>query len=443
MKISRRTIAITAGVTAVGSIPLVLAYSAGAATGTLLSQGRTITSSSMESPALGPANAVDGKTKTRWASKEGADPQWVAVDLGARHSVTRATLNWEAAYARAYKVEVSPDGNAWTPIYSTATGDGGTDELTGLSGSGRYVRMYGTKRATQYGYSLFEFQVYGSGGESTPAPSSSAEPTPTASASAGPTSSPTASAPPPPAPTTTAPKPPTGGGVDLSDPRKKEIAMELVSSAENSSLDWKAQYGYIEDIRDGRGYTAGIIGFCSGTGDMVELVEAYTKTKPGNVLARYLPALHKVDGSASHAGLDPTFVGDWKTAAKDPVFQKAQDNERDRVYFNPSLSRAKGDGLPVLGQFAYYDAAVMHGFDGMQSIRNRALKKAKPPSQGGDVNTYLNAFLDERVVEMKKEEAHSDTSRVDTAQRVFLKAGNLDLNPPLKWKVYGEPFEIK
>jgi chitosanase len=65
-------------------------------------------------------------------------------------------------------------------------------------------------------------------------------------------------------------------GVGLDDPHKKEIAMELVSSAENSSLDWKAQYKYIEDIHDGRGYTAGIIGFCSGTGDMLELVQHYT-----------------------------------------------------------------------------------------------------------------------------------------------------------------------
>ena len=49
------------------------------------------------------------------------------------------------------------------------------------------------------------------------------------------------------------------------DPVKKEIAMRLISSAENSSLNWRAQYGYIEDIDDGRGYTGGIVGFCSGT----------------------------------------------------------------------------------------------------------------------------------------------------------------------------------
>ncbi|MFD4866990.1 chitosanase [Streptomyces sp. NPDC058412] len=232
----------------------------------------------------------------------------------------------------------------------------------------------------------------------------------------------------------------------LDDPAKKEIAMKIVSSAENSSLDWKAQYKYIEDIDDGRGYTAGIIGFCSGTGDMLDLVEYYTQVKPGNVLARYLPALRRVDGTDSHAGLDPDFTKDWAKAAQDAEFKKAQDHERDRVYFNPSVQQGKSDGIGVLGQFIYYDAIVMHG-DGTDStsfrnIRKRALSKAKPPSQGGNETAYLNAFLDARVWAMKQEEAHSDTSRVDTAQRVFLKKGNLNLDTPLDWKVYGDSFRI-
>ncbi|WP_412539380.1 chitosanase [Longispora sp. K20-0274] len=234
--------------------------------------------------------------------------------------------------------------------------------------------------------------------------------------------------------------------VDLTDPHKKDIAMQLVSSAENSSLDWKAQYKYIEDIKDGRGYTAGIIGFCSGTGDMLDLVELYAQRKPGNVLAKYLPALRKVNGTESHAGLGSAFEKDWATAAKDAAFKKAQDDERDRVYFNPAVNQAKADGLWALGQFAYYDTIVMHGDggdrDSFSSIRKNALKKAKPPSQGGDQVAYLNAFLDARKVAMKHEEAHADTSRVDTEQRVFLRAGNLDLNPPLSWKVYGDPFRI-
>ncbi|GAA1386902.1 chitosanase [Catellatospora chokoriensis] len=222
--------------------------------------------------------------------------------------------------------------------------------------------------------------------------------------------------------------------------------MQLVSSAENSSLNWRAQYRYIEDIGDGRGYTGGIIGFCSGTGDMLELVEQYTRRKPSNVLAGYLAALRRVNGSASHAGLDPGFTAAWATAAGDKAFQQAQNDVRDGMYFNPAVARAKSDGLRALGQFIYYDAIVMHGpgddpvsFGG---IRAAALKRARPPAQGGDETAYLNAFLDARVAAMRTESAHEDTSRVDTAQRVFLKAGNLNLALPLRWKVYGDTFSI-
>lgn len=237
----------------------------------------------------------------------------------------------------------------------------------------------------------------------------------------------------------------TAGGPPLSDPILKEIAQELVSSAENSSKDWRAQYAYIEDIGDGRGYTAGIVGFCSGTGDMVQVVEHYANLKPeDNVLAKYLPALRKLadDGSASHKGLDPFYPRDWRKAAKDPVFQQAQEDLRDQIYFNPSVEQGQRDGLRPLGQFAYYDAAVMHGIDGMEAIRGRALRRADPPAAGGDETVWLGVYLDERKKEMRKEAAHQDTSRVDTEQLVFLRAKNFDLDLPLHWKVYGDSYEI-
>jgi chitosanase len=222
--------------------------------------------------------------------------------------------------------------------------------------------------------------------------------------------------------------------------------MELVSSAENSSLDWKAQYSYIEDIGDGRGYTAGLIGFCSGTGDMLNLVRHYTSLRPHNVLARYLPALKQLNGSASHQGLDPTFVADWHRAAADPLFRRAQDDERDSAYFDPAANQAKADGLNALGQFIYYDAMVMHGpGDDPQSfggIRAAAMLRAKTPAQGGDERRYLAAFLDARRAAMKADPSHQDTSRVDTEQRAFLQAGNLTLATPLRWTVHGDSYSI-
>jgi len=242
--------------------------------------------------------------------------------------------------------------------------------------------------------------------------------------------------------------PPATSSKNLDDPVKRDIAMQIVSSAENSSLDWKSQYGYIEDIGDGRGYTAGLVGFCTGCGDLLQLVQYYNKIAPGNILAKYIPALEKIGSwNATHEGLDPAFTKDWKTAANDAKFRQAQDDEVNRVYFNPAVSQGKADGLRALGQFMYYDALVMHG-PGSDSasfggIRASALKKAKTPAQGGDEKMYLNAFLDARKAAMLSEEAHSETDRVDTEQRVFLNAGNYDLNTPLNWTVYGDSYSIK
>ncbi len=240
----------------------------------------------------------------------------------------------------------------------------------------------------------------------------------------------------------------TQPAASLRDPGKKEIAMQLVSAAENSSLDWKAQYAYIEYNVEGyekenRGYTGGIIGFTSRTHDMLELVEYYAKIAPENGLVKYLPVLRKVDGTSSREGLGKAFEEDWKVAGGDAKFREAQDHERDRVYFEPAVTRAQGDGVGTLGQFLYYDAAVMHGEDGMEGVRRAAMKKAKRPVDGGDEGVYLNAFLDARKAEMKKEQGHTDTTRVDTMQRVFVKEGNWDLTLPLKFKVYGDSYVIE
>lgn len=254
---------------------------------------------------------------------------------------------------------------------------------------------------------------------------------------------------PAPAPANPTPTPNTPSAtVTLFDPVKKEIANELVSSAENSSLNWKAQYGYIEDIGDGRGYTAGIIGFCTGCGDLLKLVQYYTTLQPGNVLEKYIPALKKIGSfDATHAGLDPNFTKDWKTAAQDPKFQKAQNDERDRGYFNPAVNQGIADGIHTLGQFIYYDAMVVHGpgndAESFGGIRAAAMKAAKTPAQGGNETTYLNAFMNARVKVMKMEAAHEDVTRIENAQRVFLKNGNLNLDVPLTWSVYGDPYSIK
>jgi chitosanase len=235
-------------------------------------------------------------------------------------------------------------------------------------------------------------------------------------------------------------------GAGLASPREKEIAMELVSSAENSTLDWRREFGYIEDIGDGRGYTGGLIGFCSGTGDMLALVRSYVAAAARNPLAPFLPALRKVDGTASHRGLGAPFVAAWKRAAQDPVFRRMQMRELDRVYFDPAVRRAKADGLGTLGQFIYYDALVMHGpgqdASSFGGIRRRAIERAPTPAEGGSEVAFLEAFLAVRRAQMKTESKHGDTSRIDDQQLVFLREGNLALRPPLVWHTYGDRYEI-
>ena len=125
----------------------------------LLSQGHPVSASSVQGYPWAAAYAVDGNLGTRWSSGW-SDPQWLEVDLGAARTVTKVVLYWERAYATAFQIQVSDNGTTWTDIYSTTTGTGGVQTLP-VSGAGRYVRMYGTNRSTQYGYSLWEFQVFG------------------------------------------------------------------------------------------------------------------------------------------------------------------------------------------------------------------------------------------------------------------------------------------
>ncbi len=128
-----------------------------------LALNRPVTTSSVETSTYSGAKAVDGNATSRWASAEGHDPEWIRVDLGATSQLSRVVLRWEAAYAKAYRVEVSADGANFQQIYSTTTGNGAVDDLT-VTGAGRYVRIYGTQRGTTYGYSLFEIEIFGAGG---------------------------------------------------------------------------------------------------------------------------------------------------------------------------------------------------------------------------------------------------------------------------------------
>ncbi|MEU0068878.1 discoidin domain-containing protein [Streptomyces sp. NPDC006332] len=159
--------ALIALATAIGlALTLLTAAAPPAAAADLLSQGKPATSSSTENTSTPASAAVDGNPRTRWSSAF-SDPQWLRVDLGATAAISQVVLRWEAGYGRAFQVQTSDDGTAWSTLYSTTTGVGGVQTLD-VNGKGRYVRVHGTQRGTPYGYSLWEFQVYGSRGGTPP-----------------------------------------------------------------------------------------------------------------------------------------------------------------------------------------------------------------------------------------------------------------------------------
>jgi hypothetical protein len=106
-----------------------------------------------------PNLAVDGNPATYWSS-DSVDPSWLAVDLGAMKKISRVCINWETAHAKAFTIQVSPDGQTWTEVYKNDAGQGGINDIRIDPASTRWVRMLGSKRATEWGYAIRELQVF-------------------------------------------------------------------------------------------------------------------------------------------------------------------------------------------------------------------------------------------------------------------------------------------
>ena len=122
---------------------------------------KPVTVSSIESAyANYPEKAVDGDPKTRWSSEWQMDPSWITVDLEAKTAISRVCLSWEWSYAREYEIQVSDDGENWKTVYHTNEGRGNEEEILFPAAEARYVRVYCIQRALQWGYSLYEVEIY-------------------------------------------------------------------------------------------------------------------------------------------------------------------------------------------------------------------------------------------------------------------------------------------
>jgi beta-glucanase (GH16 family) len=182
----RRVLLLAATTTSAATVPLViapakaaptqaaataaLAWNADWAAAAYTANPGAATSSGSENAGLTPGYAFDGNASTRWSSNF-ADNAWIAIDLGTTIRVSSVVLAWEAAYGLQYALEISADGQSWKPFFTENAGTGGaiTAYTFPQEAVGRYVRMRGIKRATQWGYSLYSFEVYGG----VPAPAAS------------------------------------------------------------------------------------------------------------------------------------------------------------------------------------------------------------------------------------------------------------------------------
>ncbi len=124
-----------------------------------LESGVTVTASSVEQEKHSADKAIDGNDGTRWASNTN-NSEWLTIDFGKSIGFDHITLKWEAAYASQYKLQYSNDNATWTDIVSVTNGAGGTEAFEFDRVKARYVRFLGVARATKYGYSLYEMEVY-------------------------------------------------------------------------------------------------------------------------------------------------------------------------------------------------------------------------------------------------------------------------------------------
>ena len=225
----------------------------------------------------------------------------------------------------------------------------------------------------------------------------------------------------------------------------KSCAERMISVFENETTS--LQYDYVENLNDGRGFTAGRTGFVTRDGDLLQVVELYDRVRPSNPLSGLVPVLRTVLGTASKG-----FPAAWRKAAADPLFRRAQDQISDRLYYAPAMQAADDLHLQSpLAKFALYDASIQHGtgtdVDSLGAIIRATIAVRGRPDKAGEAK-WLAAFLQARKkVLLNATDPQTRAAWKDSVGRVneqlrLLREGNLQLAGPLTLKRYGRKFVV-
>jgi chitosanase len=252
----------------------------------------------------------------------------------------------------------------------------------------------------------------------------------------------------------------------LNNPVLRARANSILATFEYSTTDYESTYGEAHYNNDGRGITAGPVGFTTGTSDALVVVKGYSEVRPDNPLARYIEALEAIDEVTQATGIpNDSIVGlegfeaAWRQAAEDPLFRQVQDQNIQDVYFEPALEKAQAIGITTaLGQFIFFDAEVQHGGgtddDGtpamiQDTITNTGLSSVSNLTDEAKVD-WLQEFLKVRVEHLQgakfaaTQDGWAESVPRAYAQAKFLNEDKLQLQLPLEWESYGhEPFSLR
>jgi chitosanase len=243
----------------------------------------------------------------------------------------------------------------------------------------------------------------------------------------------------------------TGGPAPGQSTDARAVALAMTSIWENDTP--RIDYAYAENIDDGRGYTSGRAGFCTGTGDAILVVECYAQRRSaanGNLLAKYLPALRAINDAFEKTGQDQGdtskldavghYVADWAASWNNATtradFKSCQDEVADNSYYEPALAAARTIGLTSpLSHAAFYDLWLNHGDEGAA-----ALVKATHAAlglRGGKLAKGVteSAWL-AKLLELRRDVLAADATWVEAVDRIagYEKArrrGNWKLDQPV------------
>ncbi|NTX05110.1 chitosanase [Myxococcus sp. CA051A] len=237
---------------------------------------------------------------------------------------------------------------------------------------------------------------------------------------------------------------------------QKKVAEALTSIWENDTPT--IDYAYSENIQDGRGYTNGRAGFCTGTGDAIQVIQCYNARRSaanGNIMAKYMPGLTTINNrflstgqsqpSTSELDVIGNWTADWATSYNNTTtradFKACQDQVSDQFYYTPAMNEAnKWGATQALSKMALYDAYINHGESGVKSLTratNIALGNTGQVAPSVGYNGITESAWLQKFIEKRRDVLAADSTWVDAIDRIaayekLRRRGNWDLSAAVR-----------